>query len=239
MESRWAAITGRHEFEELCFVTHFLNEKDTFVDVGANVGIFAVLASGVVRAKTIAIEPIPETHMKLCENVRLNRLEELVNPMNVGAGDVGCTARMTSALDTENHALSAGNNGSASVDVPQHTLDELLDGVRPRVIKVDVEGYEGQVIKGGREILSQDSLSAVMVELNGNCRRYATSPDTIHDDICTHGLTPVAFNPLTRKLTTLKDRNRRSVNTIYVRDPEEASARLEESQPLTIFGKET
>ncbi|TMC68336.1 MAG: FkbM family methyltransferase, partial [Chloroflexi bacterium] len=52
---------GLHEVREMAFVLHLLRAKDHFLDVGANVGSYTVLAGGAVGARVTAVEPIPET----------------------------------------------------------------------------------------------------------------------------------------------------------------------------------
>ena len=52
---------GLHEFEEMSFLLHFLNEADTFYDVGANIGSYTILAAGVCGAKVCSFEPVPST----------------------------------------------------------------------------------------------------------------------------------------------------------------------------------
>ncbi|MFP6657430.1 MAG: FkbM family methyltransferase, partial [Pirellulales bacterium] len=77
---------GLHDFEDMAFVLHLLRTEDTFVDIGANVGTYTVLASGQVGARSIAIEPIPQTFEHLLDNVFLNRLNDRVTLHNCGAG---------------------------------------------------------------------------------------------------------------------------------------------------------
>src|SRR5262245_35956083 len=48
---------GLHEFVDMAFTLHFLRPSDLFLDVGANIGSYTLLASGVCRARTIAFEP--------------------------------------------------------------------------------------------------------------------------------------------------------------------------------------
>ena len=67
---------GLHEVCEMAFVLHVLRATDHFVDVGANVGSYTVLAAGAVGARTTAIEPIPTTFAHLVRNVALNGLGE-------------------------------------------------------------------------------------------------------------------------------------------------------------------
>lgn len=65
---------GLEDFEEMAFLLHLLRPGDLFVDVGANVGAYSLLASGVCGAKSLAIEPIPETFSLMVENIRVNNL---------------------------------------------------------------------------------------------------------------------------------------------------------------------
>jgi len=69
---------GLHEFADMAFVLHFLRPCDLFVDVGANVGSYTILASGVVRCHTVAFEPDPLTAAALERNINLNQIADLV-----------------------------------------------------------------------------------------------------------------------------------------------------------------
>src|SRR5581483_7903411 len=77
---------GLQEFEDMAFVVHALRQGDVFVDVGANVGSYTVLAAGVSGARCIALEPVPSTFDSLLDNVRLNDLTARVECHNVAAG---------------------------------------------------------------------------------------------------------------------------------------------------------
>lgn len=74
------------DYEDSMFLLDHLNEDDLFVDVGANVGHFSLLAAS-KKAKVIAIEPIPDTFRRLNENVVLNNFEKLINLLNIGVAD--------------------------------------------------------------------------------------------------------------------------------------------------------
>jgi hypothetical protein len=52
---------GLHDVADIAFVFHFLRPGDGFLDVGANVGTYTILASGAAQARTLALEPIPAT----------------------------------------------------------------------------------------------------------------------------------------------------------------------------------
>lgn len=53
--------TGLHEFQDMAFLLHFLRSEDLFVDVGANVGSYTILACSAIGARGIAFEPVPST----------------------------------------------------------------------------------------------------------------------------------------------------------------------------------
>ncbi len=63
----------------MSFVLHFLRNTDLFIDVGANLGAYSILASSVSGARTIAFEPVPHTFQLLKNNIALNRQFNLLN----------------------------------------------------------------------------------------------------------------------------------------------------------------
>ena len=80
---------GLHEVAEMAFVLHVLRQSDKFIDVGANVGSYTVLAAGAVGSRAFAVEPIPTTFGFLRRNVELNGLGERVLCMQGGSQTAG------------------------------------------------------------------------------------------------------------------------------------------------------
>jgi hypothetical protein len=74
---------GMDEFEDMSFVIHSLRPGDRFIDIGANIGSYTILASGVAGAKSISIEPIDEIYSSLKRNVLLNGLSGKVECLNI------------------------------------------------------------------------------------------------------------------------------------------------------------
>ena len=69
---------GLMEYEDMSFLLHYLRQDDEFYDIGANVGAYTILASGVVKAKSFAFEPLPSTYDRLVDQVKINRIDHLV-----------------------------------------------------------------------------------------------------------------------------------------------------------------
>lgn len=198
---------GLHEFEDMCLLLHLLRPGDLFVDVGANVGSYTVLASAVCGARSIALEPDLDAAAALRRNIEVNRIENLVQVIDVAAGASSGRAHFTVGLDTTNRVISSDLPGSHQV--PVRSLDELLANENPILIKIDVEGYEPEVISGARSVLRRESLAAVIIE---------TVDDAITAEMNDAGFQPAVYEPFERRLSwRAADRVAGRPNALFVR----------------------
>lgn len=229
---------GLHEFEDMSFVLHFLQKDELFVDIGANVGTYTVLAGAVKKAKVVAVEPAPNTFRRLTTNVQINQIST-VNLLNVGLGATKNVLRFSTGLDAENHVLTDSDVGyHESIEIPIETLDEILDMQFPTMIKMDVEGFELEVIRGGVRTFSEKSLQALLIELNGAGERYGFDEVSIRDQLEEWGFHLCRYDPLLRKLDKIdKGEVNQNGNGLYIRDHEKVSARLKEAPPFSVLGR--
>ncbi|MGH6923145.1 MAG: FkbM family methyltransferase, partial [Propylenella sp.] len=154
-ESGLAGVTGNvyyglAEYEDMLFVLRLLRPGDLFVDVGANVGSYTVLASGVAGSRTHAFEPIERAFDVLGRNVRVNGIEQLVTLHRAAVGSRKGTVVMSTEHDTMNKVLDGESPG---VTVPLVALSDTMAGLEPVLIKIDVEGYEAEVLAGAEKVL--------------------------------------------------------------------------------------
>jgi len=206
---------GLHEAPEMAFVLHLLRPDECFLDIGANVGSFTILAAGAARARVIAVEPIPSTFAVLQRNVVLNSLGGRVSQRRLGLSDTHGRLRFTSELDTVNHVVSDGED-VPSVDVSVTRMDDLVGQEVPSLIKIDVEGHELAVLRGAHRTLADLRLLAVIMETNGSGARYGVSDEALHAEMRSHGFAPYGYDPFGRSLT---DSVQSNGNTVFVRDP--------------------
>lgn len=227
---------GLHEFEDMAFLLHVLRKEDLFVDVGANVGAYTVLACAAVGARVYAFEPVPSTFSRLLDNVRLNRAEHRVQCVNKAIGDAPGVTAFSSADDTTNHALANGEHRGDAIQVELTTLDLAIAGESPTLIKIDVEGYETLVVRGAAGALTASSLLAVIMELNGNGTRYGFNDDQLIATMTGLGFLACTYEPFSRRLAPITEGRGTSGNIIFVRDSDAVQRRLESADAVTVLG---
>ena len=153
---------GLHEYVDMRFLLDTLKPGDLFVDIGANVGSYTVLASKVCGARTIAVEPDPGAAAALRRNVEINGIGTRVEVVEAALGAAKGTVAFTVGRDTVNRIAETGD--TCVREVALITLDEALAGKVPRLIKIDVEGFEAEVFKGAQITLADPGLEAIVTE---------------------------------------------------------------------------
>jgi FkbM family methyltransferase len=228
---------GLHDFSDMSFVLHFLRPDDLFFDVGANSGSYTILAAGGIGCEAIAIEPIPKSFKRLADNVALNCLDSRVRCLNIGVGLEAGQLRFSTAQDTMNHVLAALEPDDAGVTVPVRSLDDIAPRDRMIFMKIDVEGYESNVIGGASDLLKSGSVKGVLMELNGSGSRYGFDERGLHARMLELGFSPCVYFPFDRKLQELSGINV-SGNTLYLRDLEFVRQRLAASPKFRILDQD-
>ncbi|NSW46006.1 MAG: FkbM family methyltransferase [Bacteroidales bacterium] len=222
---------GLHEFIEMSFLLHFLRQDDLFVDIGANIGSYTILASAHVGAKTISFEPVPETFSILLQNIAINNVFNKVTTYNLAVGNTNGVINFTKDHDTMNHAAISSDSNVIEVKICK--CDDILKNQNPTLLKIDVEGYETEVINGAFETLKKESLKAIIIELNGSGNRYGCDEKNIHEKLLAIGFYPSIYNPFTRQLKKIEPFKMQ--NTIYIRDFNFVNMRLLSGDKINIF----
>lgn len=222
---------GLPEWDDMCFVLWYLAEGDLFVDVGANVGVYSLLAkTAVPRCGVIAVEPDLDARECLRENSALSgaSVEEI---REVALGEVPGPAPFTSGLDTVNRLAGTGEPGTTTVEV--RTLDDVLAGRIPALVKIDVEGAELAVLRGGRRTLEARPGPVVLLEINRECYRFGSSPMAISDHLARLGYSLYEFTADRARLVPYSTGTLpRTGNVIAARDRAAVEARLAAGRAL-------
>jgi len=205
---------GLMEYKDMSFLLHYLQKNDLFYDVGANIGVYTVLASKIKEAKTISFEPLPDTYEKLLDNIQINKLSNVVSK-NIGLSFETSKLYFTTDKDTMNSVALESDINKQEVNVD--TLDRISDKYSiPKVMKIDVEGYETNILKGAKSILNSDTLEVIILELNGSGKKFGFNDDDIHNSLLNYGFCPCTYNPFEREIVKLETYC--SYNTIYIKN---------------------
>ena len=223
---------GLHEFYDMFFLLHFLRKDDLFIDIGANIGSYTILASAHVEADTISIEPVPSTFSNLINNISINQIQNKVTALNIALGSQKSSLAFTNTLDTINHVATDSEKDTIVVNV--ETLDDILINRKiPTLLKIDVEGFETEVIKGGKTTINENELKAIIIELNGSGDRYGYSEIEIHEVLIHAGFNPYFYDPFARIIKMSEGFG--THNTIYIRDIEFVNERLINADKVKIL----
>ena len=217
---------GLHEFADRAFVLHLLRPGDLFVDVGANVGSYTVLASKVCGARTIAVEPDPGTMQALRRNIEINGIEHLVETHEAALGAEDGIARVTVGRDTTNRVLTGARATEATREVRMTTLDTLVGDAQPALLKLDVEGFETEVLEGAAGTLAKPSLLAIETETDDVRGR---------DRLASAGFGRAFYDPASRCLAARPRAGEAANNALFVRSPEASRPRLARAPCRTVF----
>lgn len=159
---------GSYEEKVQQVLTEAIKPGDVVWDVGANIGMYTELFCQMVGKDglVVAFEPLPES----CEQIRARipncswlRIENIALADGDRAGQL-----VTQENSYENHIHSDGSDVSDSVPVQicrGDTIFERVGGV-PNVVKVDVEGFEEEVLQGMQQMLDSPTLRGVLIEVH-------------------------------------------------------------------------
>lgn len=195
---------GLHEVADMAFFMHLLRKDDLFVDIGANIGSYTLLASKVCGSDSIAFEPDPRTFSRLKANIEVNRLSSIVQAHCMALLDRSGRVNFSEGEDTTNHVME----GDGGQSVRCEKLDDVIKHRSPTAIKIDVEGAEIAVLRGAKEILRAPSLLAVEAE------GWAPEVAALLKEA---DLLPAYYDPFRRELTAAPGAINGG-NALFVRD---------------------
>jgi len=162
---RTVYFTGTYEPGLLALLERELRAGDVVLDVGAHVGVHALGAARRLRelggGRVIAFEPTPDSAAALADHVALNGVIDAVETVSAAVSDcVGAGTLYADGRSGEN-TLNANYFGDGDrcerIQVPITTIDTYCrtQGVRPDVIKIDVEGFEFHALRGAADTLGR------------------------------------------------------------------------------------
>lgn len=150
-----------------------LREGDTIFDIGANIGLISILLANGEKggqSQVHSFEPEPRNFRQLSNNIGLNDLSARVHPhqlaLGASEGQVELHIRGSEGEGRHSIATSKGATGAISVELTTMANFCARENLTPNIIKIDVEGAEGQVLAGMDGLLQDSPPADVFLEVH-------------------------------------------------------------------------
>jgi len=149
-----------HEPLTTKILTEYIQNGWTILDVGSNIGYYALLESQLVgeKGKVIAIEPMPLNYSYLIKNIRLNKVKNVL-PINCAISNKNGKIKMIKSSYSNWCSVFTGkipeiikNDNYSVIEIPTKTIDSIVKELHLKyvnLIRMDIEGHELEAIKGG------------------------------------------------------------------------------------------
>ncbi|PKP35269.1 MAG: hypothetical protein CVU00_03160 [Bacteroidetes bacterium HGW-Bacteroidetes-17] len=144
-----------------------LPSYDLFIDVGANIGTYSIIAAK-SRVKCIAFEPVFTNYISLKKNIQLNHLEEFIEPVMIGLAEKASNTKFNyDSLKPGASSIHPIKRTSEILDIELKVFDELnyvSNETDKILIKIDVEGMELNVLAGMEKLLGNKKDICLIIE---------------------------------------------------------------------------
>ncbi len=153
-----------------------INENETFVDIGANVGYYTLRAATTYRGdniRIVSIEADPENYKALCCNIAHNGFDNVI-AINKAISSMKGTVTLYRRINASKRRVATSESSTSfdfgkesSLSIESDTLDNIVKeyNIHPNVIKMDIEGAEVDALKGSTDTLRHSR--KIIVEIHG------------------------------------------------------------------------
>lgn len=178
--------TNYPEYSETRLVQKLLRKNSVFIDVGANIGYYSLLAASIIKkGKIFAFEVDKRALNNFYENINLNKLEDKIDVVEKLVSDKDGYERFIVSSESEvNRIVGKSGSGKDFLKFPCIKLDSFAKEKNISFIdflKIDVEGAEYKVLNGAGELLKEKRIKYLLFEVNKNIKDYGKSKKYVFD----------------------------------------------------------
>lgn len=162
-----------HEQDFVERIRTHLTDGDTIFDIGANIGVLTLLMakhSSSRNSTVYSFEPEPRNFKQLSQNIELNDLQSRVHPRQIalGASRGEASLHVRGEAGEGRHSIAESKGATDAITVTVNTCEGFAreESAMPDVLKIDVEGAEGQVLAGVTSLLDSHSPRDIFLEIH-------------------------------------------------------------------------
>lgn len=164
--------TGTYERGTLSVIQNVLKPGDRFVDIGANVGLMTLVAAKTIGAggRVDSFEPLPEIRRLLELSIEQNRFSNIfLHELALGSAPSRMAIHRHPEVNRGSASLAWTSQENDSLDICLETLDRTIYNLSSQPIammKIDVEGWELEVLRGGISTLAREPQPVLCIEFS-------------------------------------------------------------------------
>ena len=150
IESKMIVSSKFREAKELEVISKYLRNGGTFLDIGANIGYYSLMAAKLGATRIIGIEPNPVVLNRFKENIKFNGFEKKIKTFQLGIGEkIENRDLYLSKVDLGSSSIIGENNSLEKIKIKIVPLDVFLKResvCKIDVMKIDIEGFEDKAL---------------------------------------------------------------------------------------------
>jgi FkbM family methyltransferase len=209
-------FSKNYETDNMEFLRNNVSEGMTMIDIGAHIGLYTIAMGKIVKGNgTIySFEPTPATFKVLQKNIHINKMNNIVRPINKAVSDREGTTTFyindTDVCNSNSLASNYNNKKGNGINVALTSIDKLVETENISfidIIKIDAEGAEYSVLKGSEKTLRQFRPKIILGLHPKAIENFGDSLIVIYDFISTLGYKITYENKIMSKEVFIKKRD--------------------------------
>ena len=215
-----ALYCGFYDYDDMNFLVRYLHTEDSFLDIGANVGVYTLLAASKIQAGSLhSFEVLPKNYTRLQENLKLNQFDR-VKIYALGVADQLGTATLNLA-EGDAMPFITYNETDSTITVPTDTLDNLLQNhsfTNLTLAKMDIEGAELLALKGAVSLLKQQRPHVWILEISDSVNEFGHRQQDTVDFLHSYGYNLYSYSADTNQVSPITLKQRQGNNVLAIAD---------------------
>ncbi|MEH1963209.1 MAG: FkbM family methyltransferase [Nostoc sp.] len=211
---------GLYDYNEMNFLLRYLRANDSFLDIGANVGIYTLLAASKIQSGSVySFEVLPKNYNRLIQNLKLNQFQQ-VEAYEIAVSDFTGTTYLNLA-EGDSMPFITNNANDSTITVPTDTLDNLLqyESISHLTLaKIDIEGAEILAMKGAISLLKQQRPHVWIMEINDAVNNFGIQKQDVVNFLKDYGYSLYHYNAHTNQIHAITVEQKQGNNVLAIAD---------------------